>query len=186
MTKEASNFTVSLCEYVQSNYYIRNGWISFAFSLYIYVLFKLSPFVHANYLDWLRNASCSHSKFDNTWFMYTFKVQWLIDWLVFNANLSSISAILWHQCLGWLIDWCLTPTWVVFQLFCGINALDLAGKVVTFCRHHAIRKLFLPGTSSKKFKKKIPVFSYCFNWNASFSRKCQFLTLIWQRFALNP
>ena len=111
-----------------------------------YVLFKLSPFVHANYLDWLRNASCSNSKFDNTWFMYTFKVQWLIDWLVFNANLSSISAILWHQCLGWLIDWCLTPTWVVFQLYCGINALDLAGKVVTFCRHHAIRKLFLPGT----------------------------------------
>ena len=113
-----------------------------------YVLFKLSPFVHANYLDWLRNASCSNSKFDNTWFMYTFKVQWLIDWLVFNANLSSISAILWHQCLGWLIDWlvfnanlssisailwhqclgwlidwCLTPTWVVFQLYCGINAL---------------------------------------------------------------
>ena len=87
---------------------------------------------------------------------------------------------------GWLIDWCLTPTWVVFQLYCGINALDLAGKVVTFCRHHAIRKLFLPGTSSKNFKKKIPVFSYCFNWNASFSRKCQFLTLIWQRFALNP
>ena len=87
---------------------------------------------------------------------------------------------------GWLIDWCLTPTWVVFQLYCGINALDLAGKVVTFCRHHAIRKLFLPGTSSKIFKKKIPVFSYCFNWNASFSRKCQFLTLIWQRFALNP
>jgi len=33
MTKEASNFTVSLCEYVQSNYCIRNGWVPFAFSL---------------------------------------------------------------------------------------------------------------------------------------------------------
>ena len=158
MTKEASNFTVSLCEYVQSNYCIRNGWISFAFSLYIYILFKLSPFVHANsethrvlILNSIILGLCIHSRFS-----------------------------------GWLIDWCLTPTWVVFQLYCGINALDLAGKVVTFCRHHAIRKLFLPGTSSNNFKKKIPVFSYCFNWNASFSRKCQFLILIWQRFALNP
>ena len=27
---------------------------------------------------------------------------WLIDWLVFNTNISNISAILWHEQM-WLI-----------------------------------------------------------------------------------
>ena len=33
-----------------------------------------------------------------------FMIDWLIDWLMFNANLSSISAIQWHCscCCGWL------------------------------------------------------------------------------------
>jgi hypothetical protein len=28
---------------------------------------------------------------------YMFKIDWLIDWLVFNANFSSMSAISWRE-----------------------------------------------------------------------------------------
>jgi len=51
----------------------------------------------------------------------------MIDWLVFNVNLSSISAISWRVLFyDLLIDWCLTSTLAVCQLHhvvscCKIN-----------------------------------------------------------------
>jgi hypothetical protein len=38
------------------------------------------------------------------------------------ASLRSVSAI-FKLSFGWLIDWCFTPTFAIFQLYCGVNKL---------------------------------------------------------------